>query len=222
MAFGHLTGNNYCSLTGITDKIITIETFPLRLFAGEGLFSDNLRCLVAGQRTIKLAGYQSRPLFVGVDAVRIIIGMRLQKCVKIHNRQVALLCNTAYHGDDTICNYTVVDAEIPFHSRHREAQIYLRLGRQVLKNIQHLRQVLSEILSVMPVPRLAVICSQFNGNDVWLKCQQIAEFLLVHVRMISLVQHYAGADSEVTHIVPLTQKLGEQSRITVLKLIFNS
>jgi hypothetical protein len=109
-----------------------------------------------------------------------------------------------------------------FHSRYREAQIYLRLGRQILKNIQHLRQVLSEILSVTPVPGLAVIRPQLNGNDVRLKRQQVAELLLVHVRMIPLIQHHAGADSEIAHIVPLAQKLGKQSRITVLKLIFNS
>ena len=45
-----------------TQESLSLIHIALRLFAGEGLFTDNLRCLVAGQRTIKLAGYQSRPL----------------------------------------------------------------------------------------------------------------------------------------------------------------
>ena len=191
--FRYLAGSNNDSAACITNKIITIEPFPLRLLTGERLIGNNCRRLITGQWTIK-----------------------------IHNGQMTFLRYTAYYRNNTVCNYAIVNTKIPFYGRNRQTKIYLRFGRQFLKNIQHFRQILLKIFSITPIPGFTVIRSQFNGNDIRLKCQKITKLLFVHIRMISLIQQYTGTNSEIADIVPFTQKLGKQPRITVLKLIFNS
>ena len=195
--FRYLAGSNNDSAACITNKIITIEPFPLRLLTGERLIGNNCRRLITGQCTIKFTGNQCSSLFIGVDTIRIVIRIWLQQCI-------------------------IGNTKIPFYGRNRQTKIYLRFGRQFLKNIQHFRQILLKIFSITPIPGFTVIRSQFNGNDIRLKCQKITKLLFVHIRMISLIQQYTGTNSEIADIVPFTQKLGKQPRITVLKLIFNS
>ena len=220
--FRYLAGSNNDSAACITNKIITIEPFPLRLLTGERLIGNNCRRLITGQCTIKFTGNQCSSLFIGVDTIRIVIRIWLQQCIKIHNGQMTFLRYTAYHRNNTVCNYAIVNTKIPFYGRNRQTKIYLRFGRQFLKNIQHFRQILLKIFSITPIPGFTVIRSQFNGNDIRLKCQKITKLLFVHIRMVSLIQQYTGTNSEIADIVPFTQKLGKQPRITVLKLIFNS
>ena len=119
--FRYLAGNNNDSAACITNKIITIEPFPLRLLTGERLIGNNSRRLITGQCTIKLTGNQCSSLFIGVDTICIVIRIRLQQCIKIYNRQMAFLRNTAYHRNDIVCNHAIVDTKISFYGRNRQA-----------------------------------------------------------------------------------------------------
>ena len=123
--FSHFTRNNYCGLTGIANEIIAVKTFPLRLLAGKRLVCNDGRCFIAGQCTIKFSGYQGSTRFTGMNAIDIVIGMRFQHCIKVNYRQVALLCNAAYHGYDAICYHTIINAKIGIDCGYRQAKIYL-------------------------------------------------------------------------------------------------
>ena len=73
-----------------------------------------------------------------------------------------------------------------------------------------------------PIERFGIVGSQFDGDDVRLKCQRVLKHLLFHVRTVSLVQECASAVTVIAYFVVLAQHLTQQTRVAVSLLIGNS